>query len=382
MNPPTSIPPSAIVVGLIDPTKDKVAQTASLNEAKMLLKTYGARTLKTITQNQSHYHPSTFIGTGKVQELVRLIEAMHINILVVNHQLKAGQLFNLTQALSVKHSLQVWDRTELILHIFAAHAHTAEAKLQIELATLKHHGPELAGIGTTLSQQGGGIGTRGLGETTSEIQRRHWKEAVRIVEFKLAKVSHNRLQQIKNRQKNTTPTVSIIGYTNAGKTTLFNALTKKGGKVQNVLFATLDSSVSSLYLPELGQTIFISDTIGFIQDLPTTLIDAFRSTLMETSHAKVLIEVIDCSDSQLQQKMDTVKEILAQLQVDTTPHLYVFNKIDLLTHDQIQKLASEYASLSPLLVSATTNQGIPALISAIESELHLQGYQPAPHLLW
>lgn len=382
MNPITSpTPPTAIVVGLIDPTQDRPAQVSSLNEAKQLLKTYGARTLKVITQNLSHHNQSTLIGSGKVQEINELIAAHHIDIVVINHQLKSGQLYTLTQALTQDHPCQVWDRTELILHIFSAHAHTAEAKLQIELATLKHHGPELSGIGTTLSQQGGGIGTRGLGETTSEIKRRHWKEAIRTVESKLAKVSHNRLQQIKNRQKNATPTVSIIGYTNAGKTALFNALTNKGDKVQNALFATLDSSVSSLYLPGLGQTVFISDTIGFIQDLPPTLIDAFRSTLMETTHAKILLEVIDCSDSSLQRKMDTVKQIIGELQVDTTPHLYVFNKIDLLTPDQIQQFASEHASFSPLLVSAARGQGMPSLISAIESELLSQGYQPAPHLL-
>lgn len=374
-------PPNAIVVGLIDPTQDRQAQASSLKEAKQLLRTYGARTLKVITQNLSHHNQSTLIGSGKVQEINQLIAAHHIDIVVINHQLKSGQLYTLTQALTQDHPCQVWDRTELILHIFSAHAHTAEAKLQIELATLKHHGPELAGIGTTLSQQGGGIGTRGLGETTSEIKRRHWKEAIRTFESKLTKVSHNRLQQITNRQKNATPTVSIIGYTNAGKTALFNALTNKGDKVQNALFATLDSSVSSLYLPGLGQTVFISDTIGFIQDLPPTLIDAFRSTLMETTHAKILLEVIDCSDSQLQQKMDTVRQILSKLQADATPHLYVFNKIDLLKPDQTQQLATEYAHLSPLLVSATTGLGIPSLISAIESQLRLQGYQPAPHLL-
>ena len=258
-----------LIIGLIDRTKDVQAQQSGLKEAELLVDTYGGDVYKVITQNASHRASSTYIGSGKVQEIKQLVEAEDINIVVINNNLKPSQLIKLEDIISVHGSCKIWDRTQLILQIFKKHASTAEAKLQIKLAELNHHGPELSGLGITMSQQAGGIGTRGLGETNTEIIQRHWQKEIKTVESKLKKVTQNRHQQMKHRKQSGIPTVSIIGYTNAGKTTLFNAIGSKKNKVENALFATLDSSVSGMYLQNVGKEIFISDTIGFIQDLPS-----------------------------------------------------------------------------------------------------------------
>lgn len=372
--------PQAIIIALLDPTADKQKQQASLAEAALLLDTYGAQVFKVLTQNISHQTSGTFIGVGKVEAVKELVNISGIDIVVINHHLKAGQLYALKQAICPDNECDIWDRPQLILQIFQKHAHTAEAKLQIQLALLQHHGPELSGLGLTMSQQGGGIGTRGLGETNTEVMRRHWKNEIRSVESKLAKVKQNRQQQMAHRKSSHTPTVSIIGYTNAGKTSLFNALGNKQDKVENALFATLDSSVSSLYLPGLGYPIFISDTIGFIQDLPTQLIDAFRSTLMETINADILLQVVDISDPNHQLKIQAVNQILAELSVDITPQIYVFNKADLISADQQQGFSESFKPQSPLFISAKNHQGLAGLITLIETKLLKLGFKRAAHL--
>jgi GTP-binding protein HflX len=371
---------TALLVGLIDPTVDRRQQLASLKEAELLLNTYGAQVTKVMTQNLSHLSSHTFIGAGKVQQVKEVIETQAIDIMVINHHLKAGQLFTLKEIISPAGECEIWDRTELILQIFSKHAHTAEAKLQIKLAKLQHHGPELTGIGKAMSQQAGGIGTRGIGETTTEVMSRHFKEEVRMVKEKLLKVAQNRRQQMKYRKSSRIPTVSIIGYTNAGKTSLFNRLSSKQDKVENALFATLDSSVSSLYLPNLGKKIFITDTIGFIQDLPTLLINAFTSTLMETVNSEILLHVIDCSDPQIALKINTVTDILGSLHLGSVRQIILFNKKDRLTKERQSRLLADYRQLQPILVSAKHEWGIDDVVAAIQDELLSLGYTRADHL--
>ena len=274
--------PKVLIVGIVDRKKDRQIQESSLAEASLLVDTYGGEVVRVLTQNASHRSGKTYIGSGKVQEIKKLVETEGIEIVIVNASVKTSQLYNLEQAINEDGSCKVWDRTQLILQIFKKHASTSEAKLQIKLAELKHRGPEISEVGKTLSQQGGGIGTRGIGETQTEIMRRHWRDQIGIVEKKLQKVSTTRSQQMKHRRQSGVPTVSIVGYTNAGKTTLFNRLSSKDDLVQDRLFATLDSSVSSMYLQGVGKKIYISDTIGFIQELPTELVEAFKSTLLET----------------------------------------------------------------------------------------------------
>jgi GTP-binding protein HflX len=373
-------PKKAIVIGMIDDHIDSLKQESSLAEAVQLLETFGAKTEAVLTQHMRHRTGATFIGSGKAEEIKTLVDAQEIEIVVVNHHLKASQLFALKTLIYAEAPGEVWDRTQLILHIFSKHAHTAEAKLQIELARLKSRGPELSGAGLGMSQQGGGIGTRGIGETQSEIMRRHWRGEIKTIEAKLAKVNENRQRQMQQRKKLRLPTVSIIGYTNAGKTSLFNVLSKKEDKVQDALFATLDSSVSSLFLPGLGKNVFISDTIGFIQDLPTTLIDAFQSTLLETVHADMLLHVVDASDPDVHLKIATVQEILAQMQVNEIPQILVFNKQDVLSKETKELLNVSYKEMKSLFVSAKENQGIEELIQLIESELISLGVKKANFL--
>jgi GTP-binding protein HflX len=369
-----------LIIGLIDRTKDVQAQQSSLKEAELLVDTYGGDVDKVITQNASHRTSSTYIGSGKVQEIKQLVEAEDINIVVINNHLKPSQLINLEDIISVHSSCKIWDRTQLILQIFKKHASTAEAKLQIKLAELNHHGPELSGLGITMSQQAGGIGTRGLGETNTEIIQRHWQKEIKTVESKLKKVIQNRHQQMKHRKKSGIPTVSIIGYTNAGKTTLFNAIGSKKNKVENALFATLDSSVSSMYLQNVGKEIFISDTIGFIQDLPITLIDAFESTLLETVNADLLLHVIDSSDQNIHMKINTVNQILKSINLGSKKQIYVFNKTDKLSKTKRGELSKKYHKNKHLFISAKNNQGVDKLVDLIENQLLDMGLKRAKHL--
>ncbi len=369
-----------LMIGLIDRTKDVQAQQSSLKEAELLVDTYGGDVDKVITQNASHRTSSTYIGSGKVQEIKQLVEAEDINIVVINNHLKPSQLINLENIISAHSSCKIWDRTQLILQIFKKHASTAEAKLQIKLAELNHHGPELSGLGITMSQQAGGIGTRGLGETNTEIIQRHWQKEIKTVESKLKKVTQNRHQQMKHRKKSGIPTVSIIGYTNAGKTTLFNAIGSKKNKVENALFATLDSSVSSMYLQNVGKEIFISDTIGFIQDLPIILIDAFKSTLLETVNADLLLHVIDSSDQNIHMKINTVNQILKSINLGSKKQIYVFNKTDKISKTKKGELSKKYHKNKHLFISAKNNQGVDKLVDLIETQLLDMGLKRAKHL--
>lgn len=372
--------PKIIIIGLVDRTKDLQAQQASLKEAEQLVETYGGDVDKVITQNASRKDRATYIGSGKVQEIKQLVEAEDIDIVVINDHLKASQLFALKSIISDQNSCQIWDRTQLILQIFKSHASTAEANLQIKFAELSHHGPELTGMGILMSQQAGGIGTKGIGETNTEIMRRHWRKEIKSVKDKLEKVTQNRDQQMKHRKQSGIPTVSIIGYTNAGKTTLFNALSSKNNQVKNVLFATLDSSVGSLYLPNVGKEIFISDTIGFIQDLPTMLIDAFKSTLLETVNADILLHVIDSADKNVHLKIDTVNQILASIGLESKPQIYVFNKTDRISTTRRDELSQKYHQNKQIFISAKNNQHVDQLVRIIETQLLDMGLKRAQHL--
>lgn len=369
-----------LIVGIIDRKKDRQIQESSLAEASLLVSTYGGEVVRVLTQNASHRSGKTYIGSGKVQEIKKLVETDGIEIVIVNANVKTSQLYELGQAISEDGSCEVWDRTQLILQIFKKHASTAEAKLQIKLAELKHRGPEISGVGKTLSQQGGGIGTRGIGETQTEIMRRHWRDQIGIVEKKLQKVSTTRSQQMKHRRQSGVPTVSIVGYTNAGKTTLFNQLSSKNNLVQDKLFATLDSSVSSMYLQGVGKKIYISDTIGFIQELPTELIEAFKSTLLETLGADLLLHVVDSSDEEMDLKIKTVNQVLVGISIEDKQQIYVLNKVDMLSQSEREKLLEKFKDMKHVQVSAKSNQGIDELVALIEQELMAGGLRRAHHL--
>jgi GTPase len=299
-----------------------------------------------------------------------MIESKKIDVVVLNGIVVAGQIYDMTTEFSkVNVSIEVWDRVDLILKIFARHANTAEAKLQIELAAMRHMGPRIFGMGMELSRQGGGIGTRGIGETNTELMKRHWRKEMKNSRERLKKITRNKEEQIERRRAQGIKTVSLIGYTNAGKTSLFNTLTHKNKLQEDKLFATLESYTGPLFLPKLNRQVLVSDTIGFIRDLPPVLIDAFHSTLLESIHADVLLHVIDISDKDYLKKIEVVEQTLKGLNLQDKNIIYVFNKIDKLESGNIQPTFNKLKQFNPQYVSAYTRSGVNELIQSISFSL-------------
>ncbi len=356
-----------MLVGLVKPFEDKEKILADFEELELLVHTYGGRVYAATFQNSARSDSSTFIGTGKAQEVADKVLEEKIDVVVINAKVRPGQLYTLKKIFERGNpNILVWDRIDLILQIFAKHAQTAEAKLEIRLSHLRHMGPKIYGIGMELSQQGGGIGTRGMGETNTEIMRRHFRYEIRSIHKELKKLSQNRASQMDKRKRDGLPTISIVGYTNSGKTMLFNSLGRKNNLVKDELFATLDSSVCKFYLPSLGHELYLSDTIGFIKNLPTELIDAFKSTLMETVNADLLLHVIDVSDKLMPDKITTVAKILRDLKIESIKQIYVFNKIDIAKGLKKEELVSLYASFHPQFISAKSQEGLDKLREEIQ----------------
>ncbi|MFO0703668.1 MAG: GTPase HflX [Patescibacteria group bacterium] len=292
-----------------------------------------------IVQQKTHPNLSTFMGTGKIEEVKGLILQDHIDCIVLNDIVKPGQIFDLTMALwHTKPDIKVWDRVDLILQIFRKNAHTAESKLQIELAAMRHMGPRIFGMGMVLSRQGGGVGTRGLGETNTERMKRHWREEIRKTEDRIKKLQEDLSERIRKRKDSGVKTVALVGYTNAGKTSLFNALTRKEKLSKDMLFATLDSATGYMkgdYDPnspprsfEKRPPILITDTIGFMQGMPPSLVKAFSSTLTETKSADLILHIVDSSDKDFEEKIDVVENTLKEIGSDNIPSLLLLNKMD------------------------------------------------------
>lgn len=376
--------PRTVLIDVIPPTMPPAVAERRLTELESLTQTYGGMTIVKLIQKRSTPDYKTYIGSGKLQEIMELVDAENVELVVVNNLLKPKQLFALEEAFRIhvkaraatdpsRHKItsfpHVWDRVDLILKIFDKHAKTAEAKLQIKLAAINHMGPRIFGMGMELMQQGGGIGTRGQGETNTEIMRRHLAEQEKQVKKQLAQVATGRALQRKRRDRMGMKTVSVVGYTNAGKSSLVNALTQKGAYVADALFATLDTRVGKLYLPERSSSVLLSDTIGFIQDLPPELVSAFRSTLDETIEADLLLHVIDVSDPHVHEKIQEVEEILTQLHVETIPKIYVFNKTDLKKRIPKTALKKEFTDMKPVFVSCKSGDGLEELKALISQEV-------------
>ena len=310
---------------------------ATMAELEELLSTAGGETVLTAMQNRHTPDPRTFIGEGKVQELKELIQANNIDLVIFDNELSPSQ----GRALEEELSCRVIDRNGLILDIFADRANTAEGKLQVELAQYQYLLPRLTGMWTHLVRQtasGGSspIGTRGPGETQLETDRRHIRRKIQKLEKEIDDLQRIRATQRNKREKSEVPLVCIVGYTNAGKSTMLNALTGAGVHANDRLFDTLDPTTRVLHTEQLGD-ILISDTVGFIRKLPHHLVDAFRSTLEELTYADVLIHVIDASDPQWRLQAEVVEELCRQLGAEKTPRLLVFNKVDLLRDDQLPR---------------------------------------------
>lgn len=341
-----------------------------LKELKSLIESYGGVLVDLVTQQREVHDKGMYIGSGKVTEVNGIVKREHIDVVVLNTIVKPGQLYEMKMAFYKNNAdIEVWDRIDLILHIFSKHAHTAEAKLQIDLAVMRHMGPRIYGMGMVLSRQTGGIGTRGIGETNTELMKRHWRDQMKKAQAKLEKLTAEKQAQLKRREKLGLLTVSIVGYTNAGKTALFNLLTGKKKLSQDILFATLDSTIGKLYLPTIRKEVLISDTIGFIKNLPPNLIQAFKSTLIESINADLLIHVIDASDEDVTQKMSVVKATLRSLEIGHKKQIYVFNKMDRVNSSKKQEFKSLYANFPVQFVSVKTENGIHDLLQTIGDEL-------------
>ncbi|NQV89570.1 MAG: GTPase HflX [Parcubacteria group bacterium] len=358
----------AILVDLIHPRMDRRHAMDRMQELEELVNTYGGIVVVKQWQKRSAPHPKTYIGTGKVEELGNEGKEHGVSILIINDQLRPRQVYDVGEMLS-PFGIQVWDRIDLILKIFAKHAKTAEAKLEIELASVRHMGPRIFGMGMELSRQGGGTGTRGIGETNSERMKRHLKEKERRIKSKLEKFKNGRSLARQGRRRRGLKTVSIVGYTNAGKTTLLNALTGRKEYVANELFATLDTRVGQLYLPESHSTALLSDTIGFIKDLPPELLNAFSSTLSEAVEADLLLQVIDVSDKDYKQHIEVVDDILERLGLTETKRLLVFSKIDGISKKTKLEIQEQFKETQHVFVSALKRTGLDTLTSAIENSL-------------
>lgn len=306
---------------------------SSLDEIISLCYTAGGEVVEVITQNREKIHGAHYLGTGKIEEARQLIEDHEIDLIICNDELSSSQLRNLSHLLNVR----LIDRSQLILDIFAQRAKTKEGQLQVELAQLEYLLPRLRGQGTELSRLGGGIGTRGPGETKLETDQRYIRQRIDDIKRRLKIVVKQREQYRNRRKLNKTFQIAIVGYTNAGKSTIFNHITKSETLAENKLFATLDPLTRKLKLPS-GFEVLITDTVGFIQDLPTSLIAAFRSTLEEVSEADFIWHVVDGSNPDIDQQQETVVRILKELEADHIPMLTVYNKKDLIIDEFIPTL--------------------------------------------
>lgn len=331
---------------------------ACLDELEELVKTAGGTAVGRMIQRRERVHPGHYLGKGKLEELKMMLHAFDATGVVCDDELSPAQLKNMEQILETK----VMDRTIVILDIFAARALSGEGKIQVELAQLKYRLSRLAGLGTSLSRLGGGIGTRGPGEKKLETDRRHIKERIAELNREAGEIRTHRELLRAQRQKKSTPVVSLAGYTNAGKSTLINTLTGAGVLAENKLFATLDTTTRKVELPN-GSEILLTDTVGFIQKLPHHLIQAFRATLEEMKYADILLHVVDASNPEREEQMRVVYQTLEELGCGDTPVITVYNKMDLQPE---MPLPQDGRARDAVRISAASGEGLEELLESIE----------------
>ncbi|MBC8535738.1 GTPase HflX [Clostridiales bacterium BX7] len=351
----------AVLVGLncsAHSAQEYNATDATLAELRSLAETAGAEVVGIVTQNRVTPDPKTLVGEGKAQEIGEFVKNTQAQLVIFDNELTPSQIKNLEAAVGV----QVIDRSMLILDIFALHATSREGKLQVEMAQLKYTLPRLMGRGTELSRLGGGIGTRGPGESKLEQDRRHIKTRVSLLRAQLEENRKNRAQQRKSRDVSGMPKIAVIGYTNAGKSTLLNALTGAGVLVEDKLFATLDPTTRKLKLANNYEAL-LTDTVGFIRNLPHHLIEAFSSTLDEVRFADLLLHVVDVSNPDLYDQMEVSQKLIEQLGAAHVPVIVVFNKADLAAPQEIPNMRDSIA------VSAATGAGLDELLERIYRKL-------------
>jgi len=350
---------------LVHMDQDAGPQDQELEELRLLAHAAGAEIVGLVTASARDPDPRFFVGRGKVEEVKALQEAGNADLIIFNHSLSPSQERNLERALGRR----VIDRTELILDIFAQRARSFEGKLQVELAQLRHLSTRLVRGWTHLERQKGGIGLRGPGETQLETDRRLLGKRIRHLKQRLERVSFQRDQGRRARGKANIPTVSLVGYTNAGKSTLFNRVTESTVYVADQLFATLDPTLRRLELPGEG-TVILADTVGFISKLPHELVAAFRSTLEETSRASLLLHVVDAGSPQRGDYVAEVNDVLRQIGADTVPQIEVYNKIDLDAGLEPRVDRAEDGRVRRVWISARTGQGMELLRQAVAEFFH------------
>lgn len=331
----------------------------SINELEELAHTAGAEVVGKVIQKKEAPEKATFVGVGKLAEIIAFCEAQEVDLLIFDSELSPSQQRNLEKLTKVR----VIDRTMLILDIFAARARTSEGKLQVELAQLKYSLPRLAGQGIALSRLGGGIGTRGPGETKLESDKRHIRRRIDKLQEELKALEKRRNQMRKRREKDGVQTVAIVGYTNAGKSTLMNALTNAGVLAENKLFATLDPTSRGLTLPD-GRQVMLVDTVGLIRRLPHKLVEAFKSTLEEAAEATVILNVCDASDEHSAEHLEVTRKLLGELGCEGKPVISVMNKCDL-----VGDIYAMPTFGKTVMISAKEQKGFDELLDAVLKEL-------------
>ncbi|HEX2738184.1 MAG TPA: GTPase HflX [Acidimicrobiia bacterium] len=356
----------ALLVGTGFGARSVEEAEASLEELALLTDTAGAVPVETVLQRRDAPHPATYIGSGKAEELRELADDADIDVVVFDDELTPAQQRNLEQLFE----RDVVDRVALILDIFAQHATSQEGMVQVELAQLRYRLPRLRGRGLQLSQQGGGIGTRGPGETQLEVDRRRIQRRVSKLEADLDRLARTRATQRKSRRRRDVPVVALVGYTNAGKSTLLNVLTRSDALVEDRLFSTLDPTIRRLHLPG-GETVLLADTVGFVRRLPHQLVEAFRSTLDEVVDADLLVQVVDGSSWEADAQIEAVRTVLREIGAGERPELLVFNKLDVADPDGVDDLLAAHPG--SVTVSAATGEGAEKLVEAISRRLRALG---------
>ena len=359
----------AVLVGIV--TRDTNAEEVEkeLDELARLLDTAGGEEFARLVQNKDTPDPRTLLGSGKIWELSELCRNNGIKLAIFDAELSPSQIRNIEDDLGG--DISVIDRSMLILDIFALHATTGEGKLQVELAQLRYTAPRLIGKGTELSRLGGGIGTRGPGESKLESDRRHMKRRIVALESELEELEKNRMTMRASRDKSQIPQIAIVGYTNAGKSTLLNTLTDAGILAENKLFATLDPTTRKLKLP-CGETVLLTDTVGFIRKLPHHLVKAFKSTLDEAVYADILMIVVDAHDDEARAQLDVTESLLAELGAAGKPTIYVYNKCDLGISPELPSYIANNEDPNRVVcaISAKSGEGIDTLLQKVEEIIH------------
>jgi GTP-binding protein HflX len=351
-------------VGLVTGAMRRPAAERSLEELGGLAEAAGAEVVLRVLQERPKPDPSTFIGAGKTKILAASCAETRVDVVIFDNELTPAQLRQIEKEVGRK----IIDRTQLILDIFARRAKTREGKLQVELAQLKYLLPRLVGSSEALSRLGGGIGTRGPGETKLESDRRRIRTRIHSIGEDIELVRRRRAQLRERRHKASVPTVALVGYTNAGKTTLFNELTGAGAEASNALFVTLDPLVRQLRLPD-SRELLVSDTVGFIDRLPHALVAAFRATLEEVAEADLILHVIDASAPDRARRMDAVRKVLEEVGALDVPLIDVYNKCDAITADERRRLQDQ--DPAALLISSLTREGLDELVDTVANRLAL-----------